>query len=719
MKALLILILATTAAFAQTVHYKSDFKNTINHWIGWNDDPQVNIKLEPTTEDGKPVLQLTGPGGWITPILTLEKPVKCTPKTMIKFKIWATDQIVCDVNILNVEEQAYYAIYFDVPAKTWVSVSRYLAKAPYKFQGKPDIPNDGLLGDHIGSFQIAVKGTKALVADVELLEADDEPEFPPEPQSVIQARIQREEERKLVQELLDKAPILDYPCLRRNGFFTYSVVSRVDANRTKSTQFGEDLEDSLLRDLVDMKRHYINSYYDFCTGTEGWELRLKQSEQTGVLLIETMFSHVYFPEASQKDLDIFHKAKTSPSLLAWYGRDEPAGSQLKPYLINKAWVSENDPIHPYTSAFHLGHVRDLLGKAMEVMIPDIYSLRPNTPKNQADIILQHAAITANVRESTAKKRVWFMTQTFSNRHQSKPGQAHFSSRYPTPLEMRLDLYACIAGGASGISFFIYNDHVPFLGGYRGEKFDYTLVDPWGNGNEVYDEIADFGKKIVPIMPSIMDALPSRDLAVECDSNNFLITQFKGEMGHVIYVVNKSLENDKAATLKFEIPADYALYNLVELAKVQDPKNVKVNLGPGYGLVFAVATQQNFNTIKNETNQRIQLDQEQLARIRQDELKKAGFNNAPTKEWLDAEMHLEKVKQTFGDLYQLLVLPDNIVKIDGGKDFEELNNTVQDLSKSYFQAKKQHANGTIPSKKSLDDLIAKINQLKDDYANKFP
>ena len=65
-------------------------------------------------------------------------------------------------------------------------------------------------------------------------------------------------------------------------------------------------------------------------------------------------------------------------------------------------------------------------------------------------------------------------------------------------------------------------------GIRGEKFDFTLVDPWGNGNATYDEIAAFGKLIVPIMPSIMDAGRSHDFdaTIKVDRDKFLVTEAK-------------------------------------------------------------------------------------------------------------------------------------------------------------------------------------------------
>ncbi len=129
---------------AKEVVYRCDFTKGTEGWQAWCEYPENHISTGTAVVDGRPVLDLKGKGGWLTPVIfKLPKPIKCTEKTMLHFKIWADQPIECDINIGNMEEQAQYAHTFNLKANEWTEVQRYFAKSYYKFQGKPDIPNDG------------------------------------------------------------------------------------------------------------------------------------------------------------------------------------------------------------------------------------------------------------------------------------------------------------------------------------------------------------------------------------------------------------------------------------------------------------------------------------------------------------------------------------------------------------------------------------------------
>ena len=705
---------------AKEVVYRCDFTKGTEGWQAWCEYPENHISTGTAVVDGRPVLDLKGKGGWLTPVIfKLPKPIKCTEKTMLHFKIWADQPIECDINIGNMEEQAQYAHTFDLKANEWTEVQRYFAKSYYKFQGKPDIPNDGFLGDHIEMLQVATQGTHVMMGEIEIFEADGtEKEMPPEPAHIIQRRHQKDIAIEAVNDHLKACPLAKYPQLQRNGVFQFGVVSRLDANCNNYKWLGEDLETCLRRDLVDMRRHYLNTYYDFCTNIDKIENRLKRTEEVGIWLVETEFCQTYFPTANEKTIAKFEMAKKSPCILGWYGQDEPIFEHLARYLENKRWVNEHDPNHPYTSAMHLDEIRGTAGKAMEVMIPDIYSLRPGMPLNDPIPMLAHETFCQQVMTQSGGRRVWFMTQTFSNRHPNKERTLRLSSRYPTADEIRLDMYATLAGGANGIAFFIYNDLVSFLGGIRGEKFDFTLVDPWGNGNATYDEIAAFGKLIVPIMPSIMDAGRSHDFdaTIKVDRDKFLVTEAKNDFGHYLFIVNRSLKETRDATVTFTVPDGCKVYSLTKQAEADLSK---LTLGPGYGEILAVIKPETFAMYCKEINDRAAKQEADLKELRMKELRQAGFTDGnASAAWLEAEKGLESVKRTFGEMYQFIAQPNNVYRIDTAPEYEDLNGRVQTLSKAYFTLRKSHANGAVIAGDVMEQLKADIRTLQKQYEERL-
>ena len=73
--------------------------------------------------------------------------------------------------------------------------------------------------------------------------------------------------------------------------------------------------------------------------------------------------------------------------------------------------------------------------------------------------------------------------------------------------------------------------------------------PWGNGNSVYDEIADFGRKIVPIMPSFLDAEPGNYLSISSPlPSSLLLGQLKNEYGILLVIVNQTTKKEFSGNL---------------------------------------------------------------------------------------------------------------------------------------------------------------------------
>jgi hypothetical protein len=521
--------------------------------------------------------------------------------------------------------------------------------------------------------------------------------------------------KKAIDTYLAKTPVIDYPELRRNGLFPFAVVARIDANETQKKFFGRDLEESLHDDLVDMLRHNINTWYNFCDGTD-WRARLARCEAVGIRLIETRFCTFNFTTGGQQDLADFVEESKSPALYAWYGPDEPPAAAIPGFIANKKRVFELDSKHPYTSALCSKNVRNLLGPVMEVMLPDVYFGLGT--ENDPSIFIKHFEDARHLRSITRGKGLWFMTQTFSNRSQKEPNQEPlpvkvFTARYPTPLEIRLDMNCIAAGGATGISFFIYNGVIPYWGSYDVENFDFTLVDPWGNGSETYNEIATFGEKIVPIMPSIMDAEPSETIPVSYDKDMLLLGQSANKLGTYLYFVNKSLKKAYRGRPNVKLPESYGLFNLVTLERTTE----SFELAPGDGVIIAVCTPEKFAVLKSEIVDRRKEKQMQISKLRTDELKRAGFvDGIASEKWLAAEKALEQVRSEFGVIHQMLVPAAVITRVYNATELEPLKVRMCDLSRKYFAMKHDLAKGRVPAASAIDALREAVKVLAGDYRN---
>ena len=96
----LLLAVVANVVMAKEVVYRCDFTKGTEGWQAWCEHPENHISTGTAVVDGQPVLDLKGKGGWLTPVIfKLPKPVLCTEKTMLHFKIWANEPIECDINI--------------------------------------------------------------------------------------------------------------------------------------------------------------------------------------------------------------------------------------------------------------------------------------------------------------------------------------------------------------------------------------------------------------------------------------------------------------------------------------------------------------------------------------------------------------------------------------------------------------------------------------------
>ena len=137
--------------------------------------------------------------------------------------------------------------------------------------------------------------------------------------------------------------------------------------------------------------------------------------------------------------------------------------------------------------------------------------------------------------------------------------------------------------------------------------------------------------------------------------------------------------------------------------------IELFVGMGYTHVYGPDVERDFHSPLYDA-----VLEESLARLRMEELKAAGFTpQTVSQAWLTAERELKGVQAAFGEMYQKLVRPDVIVKLDSAPEFEPLFDNIRSLSKRYFDFRAAHAKGNLPPAGALAELKRQIQSLKTD------
>lgn len=690
----------------------------VSAWTAWTFDSTVAIShASPGYESGHYALFSTGIEEWNTPILKLPRPVAVDDDTVIEFDIWTSDPGDTALNIENVSEgNAEYQLPFRCERlNNWSRVRLYLKHALYRRGGAAARPKDGLVGDGIGSIQIAVHGREVRIDNFRILDY-----------------------REPVEELsghatIDIAPqVGNYPIL--NEVFPFGVISTVNAgNIINGKLFGQETSERVESDLLDIKRRHFNVYVNFCDD-ENVADRLELMDRFGLYLIETAYSN--HPLAELPDdhpaIRTIDAAGQHPRLLAWYGRDEPA--DVEAYLRTKLRSNAVDPRHLYISAFASPHVVQALGPHLEAALLDPYVLSGEADGSEA--LLSIMDYVRQSKAAVAGQRIWLVPQAFSLRK----GQT-VALREPQPEEMRLSVYSAIAAGAQGFLFFIYNDTASYLDGtLRPEEFDQTLVDPWGNPAPMHEELGRIARRLIPVMPALLGAAPisDGDSGLRVDGDRVVQGAFANGRGAFVVLANPSLS--RPATVELAPSAAGArVYNLLE-RDVAEAQRSQLTLEPGAGAILFVGSEVEHDRLRVEIATRVLAAENDLLRVELDVLRRAGFEverlegllaSCDSSEeqsalrdeiastakvqpsYVEAQRTLEGLQAGFGEIHDVLM--EHIVAIDATTDprwlaaFEELKATSRD----YFAARRQWERGVDPAAGGLQALSERQRTLKRD------
>jgi hypothetical protein len=585
--AVLIFILAgaTSTIAGDRSLYKSSFLDADRAlWTGWSMTPQA-IEYVADGGEGRPALKYTVADGWNTPVINFSQPIPVSENTIVRFRL-KCGQGRNALNIGNKTEEAQYYLSFMAPSSgAWFTVQKYLGKALFKRFGKDGVPKDGLVGDLLASVQIATGGPEVWVSDFEVLDAGAKvKELPAEEPLSLSAGVYKP--RKY--EIVDKV-------------FPYGFIYQAGAGAQNAQIFGQSKQERYDESVRDLKHHYMNVFCNFCDDAD-LDFRLDLCSKYDMHLMETLFcgAQFYHQADTTKEAAIVKKASVNSGLLAWYGPDEP--SDYKAWLGNKLAISSYDKQHPVVSAFNNPETIAQLGPYSEVAMINIYSILKGS--FEASSVLHHADAIRVAKRYVAGQKVWFLPQCYGDRG---------SMRYPTPEEIRLEVFNSIAAGVDGMVFFIYNDSCSYLAPKvvraDSEIFDDTPIDPWFNDNPTYREMARLGRDVIPIMPSIMG---SKETTAETDIDSaeyrktgLVFSSFASPFGTVYVTANKSLKRQYEGNIQLKAASGQQVYDLIALKplKLDNQSKLTVKLEAGDGAIYLAADEKSWERIRSQIRQR--------------------------------------------------------------------------------------------------------------------
>ena len=657
-------------------------------WKAWGNNASIQISRK--KEQGKEIVvfrRSDGKSGWNTPMYTLPHEITVNAFTLLKFRCKAETTKNCELNIKNASEGAEYAVRFNCIAGQWTENAVLLKDAQYKRFGREGVTPDGIMGDRISQIQFACSGKEVGIAEVRIIEID-----PSEVSSF-------HRNTEFVDAYLKQRRTPQYRQFRRNAVFPFGVISTIGAgNSANAAFFGQTARERMEDDLRDIRLRGFNTYSNF-VDSSGYTIseRLDLMKKYHLHLLETATCGTgihQLPENSPLLKEIRENA-SHPNLLAWYGQDEPGDGAL--YLKNKVRVETlSGGGAPLTSAMHMMSIAQELGPAMDVIMLDPYSLNSGIArKNAASVLEKHAVLLKMALGFCAGKRVWMIPQAFSCRNGGKK-----YLRYPTPAEARFDVFHTLAAGANGYIFFIYNDTVPYLDGrIRGEEFDTTLVDAWGNGNPTTDALSNLAFRLTAIMPSFLERKRlKKERIATASSPDLEISQWDNGGGILLIAVNRNLLQKISVSLNVELKSEEKLYDLDTLHEI--PASFTADMVSGDAKLLFAGTPTAWKQVKDEITERQRKHAKEIASL----------------QWKEPA-ELAAVRKAFGKLNHFLTEDSILTEIDGRQEWSRTREKIKALSKRYFDARREwKKSGKVPA--GMSGLKSEVEQILAEERERF-
>ncbi len=177
------------------------------------------------------------------------------------------------------------------------------------------------------------------------------------------------------------------------------------------------------------------------------------------------------------------------------------------------------------------------------------------------------------------------------------GNAHFNYAVPTDASLRLQVFASMAYGARGITYFTY--FTPTIGNYQ-----MAAIDQFGHKTPTYDMARRVNLQIhrlaktyaklksvnvfhYPIVPQGSQGIDSSKYLAKVGSGDMLVGEFESPDGQpYIMVVNKSMTKSTTLEIQFKDPGTIQMLNQYT-GVVEDWVGEDTWLGPGQGMLLSL------------------------------------------------------------------------------------------------------------------------------------
>ncbi len=287
-------------------------------------------------------------------------------------------------------------------------------------------------------------------------------------------------------------------------------------------------------------------------------------------------------------------------ILAWYAADEPPIKWRDNYAKGKEWIESRSPLQPALmlscSEQHLAAYANLC----QVIMTDCYPIE----------------YPIYYKGKYLARDPWRIIDWCKTVKKYAPESPHYlvlschdfwNQAYPTVEEIRLQTWLGLAYGADGIYYFIYSHGPQWLYKY----IDRTLVDPYGNPSELWNEVGRLGKKLLPIGKFLMMSKPIKSPVVKIFGAPIIntvngpkvavegIVKTNPDKLVLVFLWNNDLY--RSQLVDFQLEEVNNRLHICDLTTFEDLGRVnqkikRVQLEAGGGRVYVVCSQKQFKEI---------------------------------------------------------------------------------------------------------------------------
>ena len=263
--------------------------------------------------------------------------------------------------------------------------------------------------------------------------------------------------------------------------------------------------------------------------------------------------------------------KDSPALICYDMGDERKTFELWGTVAGIAALHQLDPLHPSAQTFYnLETIRDF-DPYVSLNISDIYPISKGGDRTAAYLY----DWCRRIARETDNKRHWMVLQSYG----AAPWRKGQNDLFPTVEQLRLQIYAALAGGARGIIMYSTS-----YDRYR------MLTDQWGNPSKLMKEAARLGEILIPLGRRLLDCEVELDTKILCDNEKILVGVVRSSERNARYVILANKDENLPQSGKLAGMND-ALFDLEALEEVAD--GMVGPLLPGGGRIYMTGASAGF------------------------------------------------------------------------------------------------------------------------------